>query len=61
MAMPKMKGTDFAEKILAICPNMPVLLCSGYFDDASEQQALKLGIQKCLLKPVSADPYTRNI
>lgn len=53
MAMPKMKGTDLAKKILAICPNMPVLLCSGYFDDASEQQALKMGIQKCLLKPVS--------
>ncbi|RLB90997.1 MAG: hypothetical protein DRH26_08700 [Deltaproteobacteria bacterium] len=52
MTMPKMKGSELAQKMLAICPNMPVLLCSGYFDDALEQQALKMGIQKCLLKPV---------
>lgn len=52
MTMPKMRGAELAQKILEICPHMPVLLCSGYFDDASEQQALKTGIQKCLLKPV---------
>jgi len=53
MTMPKMRGAELAQKILAICPHIPVLLCSGYFDDASEQQALKTGIRKCLLKPVS--------
>jgi len=47
-----MKGTELAQKILAICPNIPVLLCSGYFDDALEQQALDMGIRKCLFKPV---------
>jgi two-component system cell cycle sensor histidine kinase/response regulator CckA len=54
MTMPKMRGAELAQKILGICPHIPVLLCSGYFDDASEQQALKMGIQKCLLKPVSS-------
>ncbi|MCP4718201.1 MAG: response regulator [Desulfobacteraceae bacterium] len=52
MTMPKMKGMVLAEKILAISPNMPVLLCSGYIDDEYEQEALKIGIRKCLLKPV---------
>jgi len=53
MTMPKMKGSLLAEKILAIRPDLPVLLCSGYLDDAMEQQALDIGIRKCLLKPVS--------
>jgi PAS domain S-box-containing protein len=53
MTMPKMRGAELAQKILAISSHIPVLLCSGYFDDASEQQVLKTGIQKCLLKPVS--------
>jgi two-component system cell cycle sensor histidine kinase/response regulator CckA len=52
MTMPKMRGTELAQKVLAISSQIPVLLCSGYFDDASEQQALKTGIQKCILKPV---------
>jgi PAS domain S-box-containing protein len=53
MTMPKMKGSLLAEKILAIRPDLPVLLCSGYLDDATEQQVLGIGIRKCLLKPVA--------
>ena len=52
MTMPKMKGSLLAGKILAIRPDLPVLLCSGYLDDTTEQQALDIGIRKCLLKPV---------
>jgi PAS domain S-box-containing protein len=54
--MPKMKGTELAQKIFKICPDIPVLLCSGYFDEAAEQQALTMGIKECLVKPVPG-PY----
>ena len=53
MTMPKMKGSLLAEKILAIRPDLPVLLCSGYLDDVIEQQSLDIGIRKCFLKPVT--------
>ncbi len=30
MAMPRMTGIDFAQQVLAIRPDIPVLLASGY-------------------------------
>ena len=48
-SMPFMNGTEFAEKILSIRPDIPVIICSGYMDITHLNSK---GIKQFLLKPV---------
>lgn len=53
--MPELTGLTLAKKVLAINPGLPVILCSGFSETASEETALKNGIRYFLLKPVIMD------
>ncbi len=53
MAMPKLTGTQLAQKIKSINPNTPIILCSGYSDIVDEQKAKSIGIREYLMKPIS--------
>ncbi|MEW6429379.1 MAG: ATP-binding protein [Thermodesulfobacteriota bacterium] len=50
--MADMDGIALAERLLALHPNLPVIMCSGYYDALDEQRALALGIRKVVMKPV---------
>jgi len=50
--MPKMTGSELATKLLKINPELPVILCTGYSENLSEEDALALGIKAYLMKPV---------
>ncbi len=50
--MPHMAGTELAKKILALRPDTPVLLCTGYSPQASAQVAQRIGIRGFLMKPL---------
>jgi len=52
MTMPKMNGNRLATKILNICPDKPIILCTGYSDQITEEDAIKLGIKSFVKKPV---------
>ena len=49
--MPRMSGTGLAEKIFAIRPGIPVILCTGYGDEATVNKAASLGIHNIVHKP----------
>ncbi len=51
--MPGMTGADLAQRMLAIRPDLPVVLCSGYTTKITEDQALAMGIRAYLKKPFS--------
>jgi CheY-like chemotaxis protein len=51
MAMPRMSGIDFAQRVLAIRPDIPVLLASGYVRPDEVERALAVGIRKVIWKP----------
>lgn len=53
MAMPKMSGADLAQRILAVRPELPILLCSGFSETLDAQKAFDLGIREFLVKPVA--------
>ncbi len=53
MTMPELTGDKFAEKILKIEPQMPIILCTGYSDTMTENRAKTLGIKKFVQKPIS--------
>ncbi len=52
MTMPNMNGDELAGEILAIRPEIPVILCTGYSSKLNEKEALALGIQAYVLKPI---------
>jgi PAS domain S-box-containing protein len=53
MTMPNMTGDKLARKILEIRPDMPVILCTGYSRDATEEKIRESGIRACAMKPLS--------
>ncbi len=52
MAMPKMTGARLSQKIKAIRPDMPVIICTGYSALLDEEKAKQLGISAFVMKPV---------
>ncbi len=51
MTMPKITGDKVATRILAIRPDLPVILCTGYSHKISSEEALLLGIRHYIEKP----------
>jgi CheY-like chemotaxis protein len=51
MAMPEMDGSQLAENVLKIRPNLPIILCSGYCT-TSVSELMKFGFRKYIVKPV---------
>jgi CheY-like chemotaxis protein len=52
MTMPNMTGEKLAGKILEIRPDIPVILCTGYSEQITEQRAKEMGIRAFLMKPL---------
>ncbi|MCI5145595.1 MAG: response regulator, partial [Candidatus Electrothrix sp. AR3] len=52
--MPGMTGGELAKVLLAVRPELPVILCTGYTAAFSEQDALAVGIKKYVVKPLNA-------
>jgi PAS domain S-box-containing protein len=51
--MPELTGMELAQEILALRPELPVFLFSGYTEAVSPEEALKKGIRRFALKPLS--------
>jgi signal transduction histidine kinase len=49
--MPRLVGSKLAEEILRIRPDIPIILCTGFSDDVSEETAGSLGIREFVMKP----------
>jgi PAS domain S-box-containing protein len=53
MTMPQMTGVELARKFLAIRPDIPIILCTGFNELINEKTAKEIGIREFALKPVS--------
>ncbi len=52
MAMPHMNGELLAKELMAIRPEIPVIICTGFSERINAQKAAALGIKGFLMKPV---------
>jgi two-component system cell cycle sensor histidine kinase/response regulator CckA len=52
--MPNKSGIEIASVMLAVRPDLPIFLCSGYSDTITEASARSFGIRRFFYKPVSA-------
>jgi PAS domain S-box-containing protein len=53
MTMPHLTGIELMQKALAVWPNLPVILCTGFTELINKEQAQTLGIRAYLSKPFS--------
>jgi len=51
--MPGLTGVDLARRILQIRPHMPIILCTGYSSQISEETAKAAGIKGFAFKPIT--------
>ena len=52
MSMPFMTGEVLAKKLLAIRPDLPIIICTGFSERFQEKHAQVIGIKGFLMKPV---------
>ncbi|MHB1349434.1 MAG: PAS domain S-box protein [Desulfobulbus sp.] len=51
-AMPNMTGVELARELLAIRPDLPIILCTGFSKQINEANARSLGIRAFIMKPL---------
>jgi CheY-like chemotaxis protein len=61
MTMPNMTGDTLAGELMAIRPEIPVILCTGYSEKISPEKAESIGIKAYLMKPVSRGDFAKTI
>jgi two-component system cell cycle sensor histidine kinase/response regulator CckA len=61
LAMPGMSGLEFAQRILAIRPGMPVAIASGHVDPRDIETARALGILAVVAKPHTLEEMARTV
>ncbi len=61
LTMPGMTGDILAEKILAVRPDIPVLLCTGFCTLETEKRAEEIGIKRIINKPLTISQLSEAI
>ncbi len=54
-SMPEMTGAVLAREMLALRPDTPIILCSGYSERVNQGNVAKLGVRELLMKPCRGD------
>jgi CheY-like chemotaxis protein len=52
MTMPNMTGEQLSEQLMAVRPEIPVILCTGFSAKIDEEKAKAMGIQAFAFKPM---------
>ena len=55
--MPGITGAELAQSLLAIRPDLSIILCTGYSDQVDEAGAEALGIRGYVSKPIETDRF----
>jgi CheY-like chemotaxis protein len=59
--MPNMTGEKLAQAILAVRPDMPIILCTGYSKTMTPEAAEEIGIKAFVYKPIIKADLARTI
>ena len=59
--MPKMTGVELSKELLKIQPDLPIILCTGYSEVITKDDAKAIGIREFLIKPIIMSKMARTI
>jgi CheY-like chemotaxis protein len=60
LSMPGASGMDFARNVLALRPDVPVIMTTGYIDPDDLDLARKIGVREVILKPTTIEEMGRS-
>jgi PAS domain S-box-containing protein len=60
LSMPGASGLDFARNVLALRPDVPVILTTGYIDPDDLDLARRIGVCEVILKPTTIEEMGRS-
>ncbi len=61
MSMPKLSGDKLAIELIKIRPDIPVLLCTGFSENMTDEKVKSLGIKGLLMKPIVIKDLAKKI
>ena len=59
--MPQMTGVTLAEELKRIRPDIPIIMCTGFSEVISAEQAKAVGIQEFIMKPLGSREIAETI
>jgi CheY-like chemotaxis protein len=61
MAMPNLSGDKLAAALNRIRHDIPILMCTGFSENMTEEKAAALGIKGFLMKPIVMKDFSKKI
>jgi len=61
MTMPQMTGVKLSEKLMAIRPDIPIIICTGHSSLINEAKAKKIGLAGYIMKPMSMSRLAKTM
>jgi CheY-like chemotaxis protein len=61
MNMPNMNGIQLATELIAIRPDIPIILCTGFSERIDNKKAQAQGIRALLMKPVGMNDLSQKV
>ena len=61
ITMPGLTGVELAEQLIAIRPDIPIILCTGYNEHVSKEKINSFGIKDFLMKPLELKVLAKTI
>lgn len=61
MTMPDLRGDELAKQLLAIRPDLPIILCTGFSELMNETLAKKMGIGEFIMKPYTKQKLAKAV
>ena len=59
--MPILSGTELAEEVLQLRPDLPIILVTGFSETVTKEVAKDIGICDYIMKPVNANELIKVI
>jgi len=53
MTMPRMNGDRLAKELIAVRPDIPIVICTGYNPQIDQNAAARIGVKAFMLKPLT--------
>ncbi len=61
LTMPNLTGDQLARELIAIRPDLPIIVCSGFSERIGQDMARALGIKALLMKPVAFEELAHKV
>ena len=61
MTMPKLTGEELSRQMIDLRPDTPIIMCTGYSNQLSKEEAQSIGIRRYLMKPLVIDQLAHAV